>query len=201
MAGTWVVSGRARRDERREAVVEGVLRLFAERGALPVRVEDIAAAVGISRATFYKYFSERDEILAELFRRLHATAPPEADGEDGAVGERITRVLAGTAARMGEQEQLARFVYGLPLHHDALPGGQAARPAFLDAVDALVTDGVAAGELRGDLPHDTLTGHLARAFEAAMRDWATGHADSPSGHVAGLVDLALNGCRHASTSR
>ena len=64
MTGNWLAGsgGRARRDERREEIVAGALRLFSERGALPVRVEDIAEAVGISRATFYKYFSERDEI-------------------------------------------------------------------------------------------------------------------------------------------
>jgi AcrR family transcriptional regulator len=195
MAGTWSAgAGRARRDERREAIVEGALRLFVERGALPVRVEDIAAEVGISRATFYKYFAERDEILAELFRRLLATAPPEAVGE-GTVAERIAALLAGTAARMVEHEQLARFVYTLPLRHDALLADEAVRPAFIVAVDALVAEGVAAGEVREDLPQDTLTGHLARAFEQAMRDWASGHTDDPAGHVTRLIDLALHGCR------
>jgi AcrR family transcriptional regulator len=195
MAGTWPAgAGRARRDARREAIIEGALRLFAERGALPVRVEDIAAEVGISRATFYKYFAERDEILAELFRRLLATPPPEADG-DGPVVERIAGLLAGTAARMVEQAQLARFVYSLPLRHDALLADEVVRPAFLAALDALVGEGVAAGELRDDLPPATLTGHLARAFEQAMRDWAAGHTDDPAGHVTRLVDLALNGCR------
>jgi AcrR family transcriptional regulator len=201
MAGTWSAgAGRARRDERREAIIEGALRLFAERGALPVRVEDIAAEVGISRATFYKYFAERDEILAELFRRLLATAPPEAGG-DGPVAGRIAALLAGTAARMVEHEQLARFVYTLPLRHDALLAEQAVRPAFIVAVDALVAEGVAAGELREDLPQAMLTGHLARAFEQAVRDWAAGHTDDPAGHTAAFADLTLAGCQAAAPAR
>ena len=201
MAGTWATgtsTGRARRDERREAIVEGALRLFAERGALPVRVEDIAAEVGISRATFYKYFSERDEILAELFRRLLATAPSEVDGE-GSAAERVTALLVETAQRMAEQEQLARFVYTLPVRHDALLGEQVARPAFIDAIDALVAEGLADGELRDDVSRQALTGHLVRAFEGAMRDWAAGDVEDPADHVARLMDLALNGCRQAST--
>jgi AcrR family transcriptional regulator len=135
MAGTWSVgTGRARRDERREAIVDGALQLFVERGALPVRVEDIAKKVSISRTTFYKYFAERDDILAELFRRLLAIPPP-GPGADGRGVERLVGLLAGTAARMIEHEQLARFVYSLPLRHDVLLGGeQAARPAFLGAV-------------------------------------------------------------------
>lgn len=195
MTSSWLTStgGRARRDERREAIVAGALRLFTEHGALPVRVEDIAEAVGISRATFYKYFSERDEILAELFRRLLATPPPEPE-PDGPAVERLTALLVGTAKRMIEQEQLARFVYSLPLRHDALLGEQAVRPAFVEAVDALVSECVTAGELRADLPPATLTGHLVRTFETAMRDWAAREVADPAEHVARMTDLAVRGC-------
>jgi AcrR family transcriptional regulator len=176
--------------------MEGALRLFSERGALPVRVEDIAEAVGISRATFYKYFSERDEILAELFRRLLATAPPEPE-PDGSAADRVTALLVGTARRMAEQEQLARFVYTMPLRHEALVGDQAVRPGFIDAVAALLAEGVAAGELRDDVPAEVMTGHVMRAFEAAMRDWAGGRSGDPAAHVGRMVDLALHGCRAA----
>jgi AcrR family transcriptional regulator len=202
MAETWMTGtgGRARRDQRREAIVEGALRLFSERGTLPVRVEDIAEAVGISRATFYKYFSERDEILAELFRRLLATASPEPD-LDGSVADRVTALLVGTATRMAEQERLARFVYTLPLRHDALLGDQAARPGFIDAVATLLAEGVAAGELRDDVPAEVMTGHLMRAFEAAMRDWAVGHTDDPAVHMGQMVDLALHGVRSPKSAK
>jgi AcrR family transcriptional regulator len=199
MTGNWPAGsgGRARRDERREAIVAGALRLFTERGALPVRVEDIAEAVGISRATFYKYFSERDEILAELFRRLLATPPPEPQREVGAA-DRLTALLVGTARRMAEQEQLARFVYSLPLRHDAVLGAQAVRPAFVEAVAALVAECVQTGELRDDLPPATLTGHLVRTFETAMRDWAAAEVADPAEHVARMADLALAGCMRGS---
>jgi AcrR family transcriptional regulator len=43
--------------------------LFAERGYYAVRMEDIAAAADVSRATLYRYFSTKDLILAELTRR------------------------------------------------------------------------------------------------------------------------------------
>ena len=180
--------------------MEAALRLFVERGALPVRVEDIAAEVGISRATFYKYFAERDEILAELFRRLLDTPPPEPDAAVPA-SERISVLLTGTAARMAQQEQLARFVYTLPLRHDALLGQEASRPAFIDGLHRLVSEGIATGELRDDLAPEAVTGHLVRAFEQAMPDWAAGRAEDPPSHVACLVDLALNGCRPAGTGR
>jgi hypothetical protein len=87
--------------------------------------------------------------------------------------------LAGTGGRAA-QEQLARFVYSLPLRHDALLGEQGVRPAFVEAVDALVTECVAAGELRADLPPATLTGHLG----PAVRD-GDARVGREGGHRAG----------------
>jgi AcrR family transcriptional regulator len=56
--------------------------LFAERGYYSVGMEEIAAAADLSRATLYRYFSTKVEILAELTRRsvaeveVHAAALP-----------------------------------------------------------------------------------------------------------------------------
>ena len=47
------------RERARDQLLDTALRLFVERGYVGVRVEDIAKAAGISRATFYKHFSER----------------------------------------------------------------------------------------------------------------------------------------------
>jgi AcrR family transcriptional regulator len=43
--------------------------LFAEHGYYAVGMEDIAAGAGVSRATLYRYFSTKENILAELTRR------------------------------------------------------------------------------------------------------------------------------------
>ena len=57
--------------------------LFAERGYHAVGMEEIAAAADVSRATLYRYFSTKVEILAELTRRAvteideHAAALPK----------------------------------------------------------------------------------------------------------------------------
>ena len=55
-----------RRQQTKDRVLDTALRLFNERGYLGVRVEDIAQQAGVSRATFYKHFAEREQILAEL---------------------------------------------------------------------------------------------------------------------------------------
>ena len=184
----------AHREQVRGSVVEAALRLFMERGHLAVRVEDIVDAVGISRATFYKYFSERDEILAELFARLLSEQPAQP-AESGPACDRIRALLVATAAGMVQQEELARFVYSVPLRHDAVLPGRTGQPEVMAAVHRLVVEGIATGELRADVPPEVLSHHLARAFEAAMRQWALREvADAPQ-QVALLLDVAIGGVR------
>ncbi|WP_330249858.1 TetR/AcrR family transcriptional regulator [Nocardia sp. NBC_00565] len=50
----------------RAKLLEGAKALFAERGYAAVRVDDIAAAVGCSRATFYLHFAGKQELLRAI---------------------------------------------------------------------------------------------------------------------------------------
>lgn len=185
--------GAERREKARDLVVEAALKLFAERGYIAVRVEDIATAAGISRATFYKYFSEREEILAELFARLLGRdTVPAQPGPVEQVHGRVSDLLAETAERMLRDEVLARFVYTLPIRHAALLG-EGARPPVLDAVEEMLTEASTAGLVRADVPVALLTAHVGRAYEAAMRDWAEGRTDDAPRQVRLLLDLAFHG--------
>jgi AcrR family transcriptional regulator len=49
---------------------------FCERGYLATSVEDVAAAAGVSRMTFYRHFRNRADVAAELFRAAAAEATP-----------------------------------------------------------------------------------------------------------------------------
>ena len=191
----------ARRQATRDAVVDTALRLFAERGYLGVRIEDIATAAGVSRATFYKYFAEREEILAELFERLLGREPepdPAGSTPTGSTEERVTVVVEAAARQMLQQEQLARFVYSLPLRHSALlrPGARST-PYVLLQVSQLLARGLATGDVRDDLPVDLLTRHVHAALETAMRDWAQGQTDNPVAHLRALLGLAFHGVARA----
>jgi AcrR family transcriptional regulator len=182
-----------RRAKARDLVVATALRLFSERGYIAVRVEDIARAAGISRATFYKYFSEREEILAELFARLLGREPaPAPPGGAEETLERVEQLLVATAQRMLQDEVLARFVYTLPIRHAALLG-EGARPPVLDTVERMLAEASVAGAVRADVPATLLTAHVGRAYEAAMRDWAEGRCDDAPGQVRLLLGLAFHG--------
>lgn len=51
---------------RREEILEAAARLMARRGFHAVRLDDIGAEVGISGPGMYRYFSAKEDVLAEM---------------------------------------------------------------------------------------------------------------------------------------
>jgi AcrR family transcriptional regulator len=189
----WPGPRAAARDRTRDAILEAALQLFAERGYIGTRVEDIAHEAGISRATFYKHFAERDQILEHLFGRLLGNAdetvtPPDADPES-----RVRALLDAAAGTMTDDDLLARFVYSIPIRHDAvLPGGAAVPTVFTQVRDSLEA-AVVEGKLRDDISLDRAMDMLGRAFESAMREWAQHHIDDPRTRLHELLDIIFGG--------
>lgn len=186
------------RRQTRDLVLDAALRLFTEHGYLGVRVEDIAKEAGVSRATFYKHFAEREQVLAELFQRLlgddSTPNPPTDGGAGGSTQQQVLALLEDTVRRMLDQAQLARFVYSLPVRHSALlrPGVRSVPPAF-GRVTVLLEHGVQRGDVRADVALPLLTRQVLTALETAMRDWAEGQVDDPLDHLRLMVELAFEG--------
>jgi|SRR5579875_3200124 len=73
----------------RSLVAQTALRMFAEHGFEQTTVEDIAAALGVSRRTLFRYFTSKNDmvwgdfdlVLERLRRCLAATSPRQPLGE------------------------------------------------------------------------------------------------------------------------
>jgi AcrR family transcriptional regulator len=55
---------------RREQILQAAARLFAERGARAVGVDDVGAAVGVTGPAIYRHFASKDAMLAEMLVRI-----------------------------------------------------------------------------------------------------------------------------------
>ncbi|WP_067659797.1 TetR/AcrR family transcriptional regulator [Nocardia harenae] len=150
---------RTLRDEQklrtRERILEAANTLFVQRGYGAVRVDDVAAAVGCSRATFYLHFTGKMAVLRELGER---TALPSAL----AFCEDLDRVLE-TGSRAEFEDWMRRAIDWFEQHRDLLSAwdeATALEPEFRDLMRA----GFAA------LP-ESMTAYLAR-WPAERRDEA-----------------------------
>ncbi|WP_344430988.1 TetR/AcrR family transcriptional regulator [Amycolatopsis minnesotensis] len=84
----------------REALSRAAVRLVVERGLENVRVEDIAAEVGVSPRTFNNYFSSKEEAVCSVSvdRRSQLLDALRARPEDEPVIEAVTGALLGLCA-------------------------------------------------------------------------------------------------------
>lgn len=69
---------------RRELLIETAARLFNEHGYRAVGIDTILARSGVSKATLYKYFGSKDDLIIEVLRRrrlqLEASAEERLQG-------------------------------------------------------------------------------------------------------------------------
>src|SRR4051812_24021683 len=70
---------RARYDRRRQEVVLGAARLFAERGYDQTSVPELAEALGLAAGSLYHYFGGKEQLLISICDQLMDPLLAEAD--------------------------------------------------------------------------------------------------------------------------
>lgn len=103
----------------RERVLSAALDLFNERGTAAVTTNHVAASAGISPGNLYYWFSDKDEIVRELYAQFVA-AYEGIWGDSGLADLHPDEVLSRLAGGAGLSRQyafLARDLLGL-LHAD-----------------------------------------------------------------------------------
>ncbi len=80
---------RARQRRTRDVLLRESAALFVARGFENVSVEDILAASGIARSSFYRFFSNREDVLSQIVRPVFQRGLIELNSIRGQDGEAI----------------------------------------------------------------------------------------------------------------
>lgn len=185
--------GRPRSAQAESAIVEATLDLIAEEGFGGLSVERIAARAGVGKATIYRRWAGRDELVVDAISRLPEQSEP-VRGDD--VREDLVRLLEGFRRRTASSRAGRIFprLIAEAVDHPELMRlyRQRVMSPRRERIAAVLRRGVAAGELPAglDVEHavDLLVGPLIyrwlmRATEGAVP------ADLP----ARIVDDVLTG--------
>jgi len=86
--------GRPRSERAHEQVLEAALELFSEQGIDATSMDAIAEASGVSKATIYKHWSDKDALCLEAMAYAHGLdeEPPQFLDDD--VGAAMIKVLS-----------------------------------------------------------------------------------------------------------
>jgi len=189
---------------REDAIVTAVNRLLAEKGYDLMTVDEVAAEVGIAKASLYKHFASKETLAGAAMVRVldRALAQAEALAADAALAP-IDRLRAMTRWTMGVQ--LAGEMPTLPAQNSALRNALMANRAYLDRLFALsdrlgawIEAAQADGGLDRALPTEVVLYTLfARACDPVLGLLKAGgqHSDAQ------IVDWVLRSCFDGLTAR
>ncbi|HEY7917234.1 MAG TPA: mycofactocin system transcriptional regulator [Acidimicrobiales bacterium] len=178
----------------REEVARAALDLFNHQGYDETTVDQIAAAVGVSRRTFFRYYDSKRDVVwgefdAELVRLEHQLGSAPADEPMMDVLRRA--VVATNRFGAGELDEL-RIRMGLISSVPTLVAHSAIRYAeWCDVVARFV-----AGRIGGDaddLAPQTVARAALGAAIAAFTCWARYDTDDLTGEVDRALQLLATG--------
>jgi AcrR family transcriptional regulator len=196
---------RERSVDTRRRLVRAAARLWSERGYDETTVEEICAAAGVGRTTYYLYFESKEQLLLEL---THATARGVASDvaereAAGSLDEQLRTFVDGLVRRM---ESVPKSLAALTMRHAVAGIPQPRRPTgdivlFDDILTEILRDAQRRGEIRADVDARQIGDILGGTTMDALQRWAGDRARlSLRDSLQLRIDLVLDGLRTRPTS-
>lgn len=116
---------------REDAIVAAVIQLLAEKGFDAMTLDEVAARVGIAKASLYKHFPSKEDLAAEAMARLMVKAQTFIDGVDPKLSpidklKRVTRWTMGL--------QIAGEMPSLPSENSSLRATLMSHKVYMDGL-------------------------------------------------------------------
>lgn len=176
----------ARKQAVRERVVAAARDLIARGGYAEARVAAVADEAGVATGTVYRHFSSKEELFAEVFRRVSqgevdALVGAARRGPERSTALRIADGFESFARRALRAPRLAFALIAEPVDPLIEVERLDFRRAYRDGVAELIETGIASGELPAQDPQlsaAALVGAAAESMVGPLSPTATrGDAD------------------------
>lgn len=160
---------------REDAIVQSVNRLLAEKGFEAMTVDEVAADVGIAKASLYKHFTSKEELAAAAMVRALERALAFLDSRSSMTQAAALDHLRATA-EWTMRVQLAGEMPSLPAQNSTLRATLMGHAAYLDKLVAVsdrlgqwIVAAQSAGQLDPALPPEVVLYTLfARACDPVL---------------------------------
>jgi AcrR family transcriptional regulator len=160
----------------RARLIEAAKQVFERDGFLNARILDIAETAGLKHGSFYHYFDSKEQIFREVAeaQEERLTAPPGADGRNGATGgsprERIRAANRRYLERYREEARLMGVIEQVSRYDDHVNAARMATQRHFaqraeQAIRRLQAEGVADARVNPTMAADALGAMVARFAE------------------------------------
>lgn len=198
----------ARGADKRDRLYEAAVARFARDGIEATRVEDVIDEVGVSWATFFRYFPRKEDVLIEAAARHfrdHVRATADAGVADrrrklrGVIEDAFRTLITPAELPPALHSAAMLQVVAHPARFAAILDDGSAQPLI-----ALITELVAAGQERGQIRADVPAGAIgltlvAGGFFPGVQAAALGADPGPA--IALALDLIWSGIGDGDQSK
>ena len=164
-----------------------------------IEMQDLAAEVGVNRATLFRWVGGRDDLLGEILWSLaEPTLTAAVNAAEGNGAQRITAAIGNFAAMLDQADFLREFLRREPERALRILTTRAGtvQARLVAAIETLLNDELLQGNLRSQLPPRDLAYLIVRIVESFLyAEYITG--EEPDIAMAELAVGALLG-RHES---
>lgn len=185
--------GEVRHTLRERQILDAAYDLLRSKGFVDMSMDDVSQACGVSKATLYKHFSSKDELVVAVVE------------EHMARSEEVYLALDPARTPLARLEQLLvtgveRRTRHAPIPIQQMPGHLlehprliAQRRAMFARMSTLVAEAQAAGQIRSDVSLDLIVGHLMMTFGPSVDHLAELRRETPAVVAQGLLPVVLDG--------
>lgn len=140
-------------DQRVPQIVDAAIASFAALGLERARMDDVAAAAGLSKAALYLYFKNKDALIQAVIERLFAPLSPalEVLNGDGTARERLQAYANVTLAAFEQMQALYPLMFELFARASRDEGARAVLQQYFALHRDTLAAAVRAGQARGEL--------------------------------------------------
>ena len=136
-----------------------------------IEMQELAAELGVNRATLFRWVGGRDDLLAEILWSLAEPALAAAvEATEGSGAQRITGVIGRFAATIDQADFLREFLRREPERALRILTTRAGtvQERLVGAIDSLLNNEVSQGHLRSPLPRRDLAYLIVRIVESFL---------------------------------
>jgi AcrR family transcriptional regulator len=197
----------ARKAAARRHLIEVARGIVAEGGFQDLQIATVAGIAGVAAGTVYRYFPSKADLGVEVFRRVcdrEVEVATEIARADGSAVERLQAAARAVAGRAVRGRKIAYALIAEPVHPALDAERLVYRRALAGAFEAIIADGISAGEFpaqNAEVAGACVVGALMEALVSPLAPDAGALMGGGEPLLAALARFCLGAvCARASTA-
>lgn len=158
-------------DERIPQILAAAAHIFSQHGIDGASMAQIADASGVSKATIYHYFANKDALILALVQHLFDADQAELDrliAEDAPAITRLRTYSTNLVALLEQHDYLAPIIAEIRARADRIEAIQAVVRAYFVGYISAFTIIIQQGIARGELHEEVHAGDTALAYTSLI---------------------------------